>query len=83
MSFCPFIKYNNIFGIVNKGVHSYRIFDVALIDYILTIILSFIIKIITNIPIELSTIISFTLGIFMHILFGITTNFNKYFNIKC
>lgn len=83
MTYCPFSKYSDIFGFPNSGIHQYRLFDVAIVDYGSTIILSFIIKIITNIPIELATIISFTLGIIMHILFGVETNFNNVFLKKC
>ena len=81
--FCPFSKYSDIFQKPNTGVHQYRLFDVALVDYITTIILSFFLTKVTNIPIELSTIILFSLGIILHILFGVNTNFNKYFNISC
>ena len=35
---CP---YRNIFGKVREGVHSYRIFDFAIVDTILTILLAF------------------------------------------
>ena len=83
MTFCPFSKYSDIFGNPNTGVHQYRLFDVALVDYVSTIIVSFFLTKVTNIPIELSTIILFTLGIILHILFGVNTNFNKYFNIIC
>ena len=37
-------KYKNIFGKVGKGVHSYRIFNIAIVDVILTFLLAFIIQ---------------------------------------
>ena len=36
-------QYKNIFGKVNEGIHSYRIFNIAIVDVLLTILLSFII----------------------------------------
>jgi len=35
MSFC---KYKDIFGKPNEGVHSYRLFNIAIVDMIFTII---------------------------------------------
>jgi hypothetical protein len=29
-------KYKNMFGIPNKGLHSYRIFNIAIVDLTLT-----------------------------------------------
>ena len=37
-------KYKNIFGEENKGIHSYRIFNVAVVDEIATIILALLIS---------------------------------------
>jgi hypothetical protein len=36
-------QYKNIFGEVNKGVHSYRIFNIAIVDVLLTIIGAYVI----------------------------------------
>jgi hypothetical protein len=83
MKFCPFKKYRDIFGIARKGVHSIRFLNVAMVDYILTIILAFFITFITNIPIELTTIYSFILGIISHIIFGVPTTTTKYLGFKC
>ena len=40
MSLC---KYKNLFGEVGKGVHSYRIFNIAVVDVVLTILGAYII----------------------------------------
>ena len=37
-------KYKEIFGKVNQGIHSYSIYDLAVIDILFTIILAFIIN---------------------------------------
>ncbi len=83
MTFCPFSQYSNIFGKPNTGVHSIKFMNVAVFDYTLTIILAFFITYITNIPVELTTIFSFILGIISHILFGVKTNTTKFLHIDC
>lgn len=37
-------EYSDIFGKVGKGIHSYRLYNIAMIDLVLTIILSWIIS---------------------------------------
>jgi hypothetical protein len=37
-------QYKDIFGKPNEGVHSYRLFDVAIVDLLLTILLAFLIS---------------------------------------
>ena len=76
---CIFEKYKNIFGKPNKGLHKFRIINTAAIDYILTIIIAIITSYFTNLPLVLSTIIWFIIGIIMHLLFCVKTNITKYF----
>ena len=73
-----FCKYKNIFGKVNEGVHSYRIFNIAIVDVISTILLSFIIKFFVP-KIKLIYIIFtlFLLGIILHRLFCVKTTIDK------
>lgn len=71
-------KYKYIIGKPNEGIHSYRFLGSAIVDYIVTIILCAIFSYITDIPLVLSTIIVFTLGIILHILFGVPTNTTRY-----
>uniref|UniRef100_A0A6C0CY96 Uncharacterized protein n=1 Tax=viral metagenome TaxID=1070528 RepID=A0A6C0CY96_9ZZZZ len=71
-------KYKDIIGKPYEGVHSYRFMGTAIVDYIVTIILSVIFAYVTDIPIVLSTIIVFVLGIILHILFGVPTNTTRY-----
>lgn len=80
---CPFSKYKDIFGLPNEGVHSYRLFNLPLVDYICSIIVALIITYITKIPFELIIIIVLIIGVICHYLFGVETNLMKYFNIKC
>lgn len=83
MNFCIFSKFKNLFGESNKGIHKYKLLDTSIIDYLLTLVLAFLVSYFTKLPLVLSTIFSFILGIFLHILFGVETNVVKYLNIKC
>ena len=41
MNVCIFSKYRHIFGKENEGIHSYRLLNVSIIDYMLTIVFHF------------------------------------------
>lgn len=73
-----FSQYKNILGKPKEGVHKYRFMDVALFDYLLTIIGAFIITYLTTIPVEITTIFLFSLGILLHLLFDVNTNTTKF-----
>lgn len=77
MSLCPFKAYSEIFGKPNKGVHSYRILDLAIADIIMTIIGAIIISLIFKINLFLTLIFLFLLGIVLHRLFCVNTTINK------
>jgi hypothetical protein len=83
MDLCPLSKWKNIFGKIREGPHSFRFLDIALVDYFLTIVLSFFITYITNIPIVITTIFSFVLGTILHILFGVNTNTVIWLGLNC
>ena len=83
MSLCPLSQFSKIFGIPGKGLHKYRILDVAAVDYFFTLIGAFLISYLTNLPLVLMTIILFILGVILHILFGVPTSTVKYFGLDC
>ena len=67
-----------------KGIHKYRFTeDTSILDYFITIIGCLIISHFTKIPLVLTTIVVFTLGILIHALFGVQTNSLKYLGIEC
>ena len=78
MNICIFSNYKDIFGKPNTGVRKYRIMDVSMVDYIMTIIGAFILSYLTYIPVEITTIFLFSFGIILHILFGVETNTSKF-----
>ena len=71
-------KYKDIFGKVGEGVHSYRVFNIAIVDVLLTILGAFIIHLFLPkykfITILLSLFIS---GIILHRIFCVRTTIDK------
>ena len=70
MAFC---EYKHIFGIPGEGVHSTRFMGVALFDYIGTILLAVLTTWATKVPLVITTIFWFVLGIVLHALFCVPT----------
>jgi len=79
-----FCKYKNIFGKVNEGPHSYRIFNIAIVDVALTLLLAFIIHLfIPKYSFIYISIFLFIIGIISHRLFCVPTTIDKLlFNSK-
>jgi len=73
-----FCKYKNIFGKVGEGVHSYRLFNIAVVDVVATIVLAFIInKIFPQYKFKKVLLVLFLLGIVAHRLFCVRTTIDK------
>lgn len=70
-------KYKNIFGSPNEGVHSYRIFDLAIVDIVGTIIGAYIIYKLTGYNFNKILISLFILGIILHKIFCVNTKLNS------
>ena len=70
-------KYSNILGSPNKGIHSYRMFNIAIIDLIFTIIGAFIIYYFTKINFFYILLALLILGIILHKLFCVRTTIDK------
>ena len=83
MSKCPFSRFKDILGIPMEGIHSYRFLNTAIVDYSMSIILAFVIAYYTDIPLVLTTIGVFILGILLHMLFGVDTSTIKYLGLTC
>jgi len=72
-----FCKYKNIFGAPNTGSHRYRIFDIAVVDAVSTIILAVILSYFLKIKFLIVLFALFILGIVMHHLFCVRTTIDK------
>jgi hypothetical protein len=72
---CP---YKNILGKVGEGAHSYRIYNIAIVDVLLTIIAAFILHFLYPKYSVLSiAIVLFLLGIILHRLFCVRTTIDR------
>ena len=80
MSLC---QYKNLFGEVNTGIHTVRIFNIAIVDVLFTIISGIIIQFFLlrifsfYIDLTLILIVLFSLGIVLHRLFCVRTTIDK------
>jgi hypothetical protein len=72
MNLCP---YRNIFGKVNEGVHKYRLFNIAVVDVLATVVLAILLsrKYFWQVLVVL-----FILGIILHRLFCVRTTVDRW-----
>ena len=72
-------QYKDILGKPGQGVHSYRIFNIAIVDVLFTIIGAYIIYLfIPKINYFVILILLFILGIILHKIFCVKTTIDKY-----
>lgn len=74
MSLC---QYKNVFGQPNKGIHSIRMFDLAVVDILLTIFASYFISNYFKFNFYTTLIYLFVSGIGLHRLFCVNTTINN------
>ena len=74
MSLC---KYKDIFGKPGEGPHQYRIFNIAIIDTLLTMLLAYVIAYFSGISLIYVIPGTFLLGIVVHRLFCVRTTVDK------
>jgi hypothetical protein len=71
-------QYKDIFGKVGEGVHSYRIFNLAIVDVLLTIFGAYIIHLfMPKYSFIFILLFLFILGIILHRLFCVKTTIDK------
>jgi hypothetical protein len=70
-------KYRDSLGTPHKGIHSYRLFGVAIVDVIFTIIGAMIISYFSKRSFIFTLIFLFILGIILHRLFCVRTTIDK------
>jgi hypothetical protein len=72
-------KYRHIFGKEKQGIHSYRFMNIAIIDFIFTIIISFIISYYYNINFIIIFIFFILFSIIIHYIFCVKSTLTKLF----
>jgi len=79
-------KYKNIFGEINTGVHSIRVFNIAIFDVLSTILVGVLLhqyiivewlKMSSSIKLWMVLVVLFALGILLHRLFCVRTTVDK------
>ena len=75
----PFCKYKNLFGIPNQGIHQHRIFGLATMDIVQTIIGALLISWIFKIRFWVCLLTLFVVGELLHILFCVDSAFLRLF----
>ena len=70
-------KYKNILGEPGKGIHSYRLFGVAIADVTMTVIAAALISYFLKYSFITTLIVLFILGIVLHKIFCVKTTIDK------
>jgi hypothetical protein len=68
---------SNIFGPPGEGVHSYRIFNIAIVDVLATILAAYVIARVYHKNFYKVLFVLFILGIVMHRLFNVRTTIDR------
>ena len=70
-------KYKNIFGEAGKGPHSYRIFNIAVVDVVATLLVAYAVSWATGASFFWISVVAFLLGIVAHRMFCVRTTVDK------
>ena len=70
-------KYKDALGKPNEGIHKYRIFNIAIVDVLLTFFVAFIISFFSKINFFIILILLFIAGIILHRIFWVRTTVDK------
>ncbi len=72
------MKNKKIFGTVNKGIHKYKIFNIAIFDLLFTLSSALIISFYIKKSFITIFILLFLLSIIIHRIYGIRTTVDKF-----
>lgn len=70
-------KYSDIFGKPRTGVHGYRLFDIAIVDVVLTVILGIFISKVSGLNTFAIIVFCFLVGIIAHRIFCVKTKIDS------
>ena len=79
MSLC---KFKDVFGKPKEGPHSYRIFNIAVVDTVLTIIIGYLIAKYFKLKLINVLIVLFILSVIVHKIFCVETTLTKLFTLS-
>jgi hypothetical protein len=66
-------QYKDIFGRPREGAHAYRVFDIAVVDVVATVVVAFIVSRMFGVALWKSLVAMFVLGIISHRAFCVRT----------
>lgn len=69
--------YRNLFGRVAEGAHSYRIFDIAIVDVLFTVLGAYLLHRLFSVSFGVMVVGLFLLGIVLHRLFCVRTTVDR------
>ena len=70
-------KYKDILGKPNTGVHSVRLFDISVVDVLLTVLLGYGVHLLTKANLYFLIVVMFVLGIVVHRIFCVKTKVDR------
>lgn len=71
-------KYKDALGIPGEGVHSIRVFNIAIVDVVLTFLVAFLIWLFIRRGFWIILLIFFISGIVLHRIFCVRTTIDKF-----
>ena len=80
---CIFAQYKDILGVPREGIHDIRVYDFAIVDFVMTFVGACIIAYFFKMNVFFVFLYLFILGEYLHILFCVDTKFlSIFFNLK-
>jgi hypothetical protein len=70
-------KHKHIFGVEGQGFHSYRVFNIAILDLLGTVVISWLIAATLNVYFVYVFVIAMVLAIILHRILCVKTTINK------
>jgi hypothetical protein len=70
-------QYKDLFGKIGTGIHSYRVFNIAYLDVLVTVIGAYFLSVALDTPFLYTLIAFFILGIIIHRLLCVRTTIDK------
>ena len=71
-------RYKDIFGRPREGAHAYRIFDIAVVDVVATIVVAYVCSRLFGVVFWKSLVALFIVGILSHRVFCVRTTVDKW-----
>tara|TARA_B100000795_G_C22764028_1_gene424876 strand:+ start:572 stop:814 length:243 start_codon:yes stop_codon:yes gene_type:complete len=75
-----FCRFKNIFGIPKKGLHRFRVMNLAIVDVLMTLFLAYLLKMymFEETHYGIIAVFCFIIGIILHRLFCVRTTVDKF-----